>query len=84
MNLSEFTKQKQQESKDTKNFMDTYNELKDMNSDQLTNKLFQEVASQKASGKFDYNMLNDSVERIRNYLPPETYENIKRILITLK
>lgn len=84
MNLSEFTKQRHEESKDTKDFMNTYNELKDMSSDQLTQKLFQEVASQKASGKFDYDMLNNSVESIRSYLPPETYENIKRILTTLK
>lgn len=89
MNLSDFTKQgPNKEDKIEKNenadIMKTYEELKDMNGDQLSQRLFEEVASQKQNGTFDYDMLSSSVESIKAYLPQETYENIKRILRTLR
>lgn len=62
----------------------TYDELKDLNSDQLSERLFNEVAKQKQDGTFNYDMLSNSVDSIKGYLPEETYKNLKDILKTLK
>ncbi len=61
-----------------------YDSLKDMNKDQLNSELMREVARQKSSGSFDYNTLSNMVESLRGSLPQSDYENIKRILESLR
>ena len=91
MNFSDFTKQKMKEDKkeEKKKLTEedarrTYEELKDLNNDELTNRLYEEVRKQKADGSFNYDMLSDSVESIRGFLDPGTYENIRKLLETLR
>ena len=61
-----------------------YDELKDLNSDELSMRLFEEVKKQKENGTFDYISLSNSVERMRMFLPKQTYENMKMMLEKLK
>ena len=90
MNFSEFTKQKihsedpKQKNLNKDDALKTYEELKDLNSDQLTKRLFSEVKKQKSEGTFNYDMLSASVESIRPYMSNETYLNLKKLLESLK
>lgn len=61
-----------------------FDEYKDMSKEQLNSQLFSEVARQKAEGSFDYNKLAEMVENLRGALPEQDYNNIKRILESLK
>ena len=73
-------KQKDEE----KQIEDEFNELKNCSSDQLMEKLAQEVKKQKLNGQFDYEALKNSIEQIKIYLPTQTYENMLRIIESLK
>ena len=67
--LSEFKNNKIDEKENTQNnktqkenitekdLMDKYNQYKDLDSNQIRDELFNEVARQKANGVFDYNKL---------------------------
>ena len=61
-----------------------YESLKGCSSQELMSKLAQEVQQQKTSGTFDYDSLKNSVEQIKIYLPTQTYENMLRIIESLK
>lgn len=61
-----------------------FNTYKDMSQEELNNQLFQEVARQKRDGSFDYNGLARMVESLQGSLTPNEYENIKRLLESLK
>ena len=50
----------------------------------LNNKLFEEVARQKQNGTFDYDALSKMIETLRGSLPENDYNNLKRILESLK
>lgn len=67
-----------------KQIEDEFNELKNCSSDQLMEKLAQEVKKQKLNGQFDYEALKNSIEQIKIYLPTQTYENMLRIIESLK
>ena len=67
-----------------KKLNDTYNELKDCSADELMTRLAKEVQSQKTSGTFDYDALVNSIEKIKIYLPAQTYQNMLRIIENLK
>lgn len=89
MKLSEFSKQNTQENdtqtaKVQKNINDSYNELKNCSSDELMSRLAKEVQQQKSNGTFDYDGLLNSIEKIKIYLPTQTYENMLRIIENLK
>lgn len=85
MNFSEFTKQKiEDQTLKQDDVMKKYEELKSLNNNQLTAKLFEEVAKQKQEGTFDYNSLVQSVESIKNFVPSNTYQNLKGMLENLK
>lgn len=92
MNFSEYTKQPRQEKKkeevsksmSQEDMMKQYEELKSMDNNQLTARLFEEVARQKEEGTFDYASLAQSVENIKGYLPQSTYQNIKNMLDNLR
>lgn len=75
------TKKQKDEEKQIEN---EFNELKNCSSDQLMEKLAQEVKKQKLNGQFDYEALKNSIEQIKIYLPTQTYENMLRIIESLK
>ena len=61
-----------------------YQQYKNMDSSSLAEALANTVAKQKADGTFDYNLLNQSVEAVRAYLPEQTYQNLKNLLENLR
>lgn len=61
-----------------------YNELKDLDRGSLQAKLNEEVAAQKANGTFNYELLQSSLESMRAFLPPENYQNLQRLLESIK
>ena len=61
-----------------------FNEYKNLSHDELSNELFKEVARQKNQGTFDYQKLNSMVESLKGALPEESFNNMKRILESLK
>lgn len=86
MNFSSFTKQtplKNQE-KTTDDIVKEYNKLKDLGSDELTTMLFNEVNKQKSDGTFNYESLIASIESIKEMIPQNTYENLKKLVESLK
>ena len=85
MKLSEMHKQKPSSTAETqKSLNEKYEELKDCSGDELMSKLIKEVQSQKANGSFDYQGLRNSIEKIKMYLPNQTYENMIRIIENFK
>ena len=75
---------KDKENVSEKDIRRKFDEYKDMNKQQLNSQLFSEVARQKAAGTFDYDKLAEMVEGLRGSLPEQDYNNIKRILESLK
>lgn len=61
-----------------------YDELSRLDNDSLSRRLASEVAKRKQEGSFDANMLLSSVESVRAFLPPETYQNLKNLIENLK
>jgi hypothetical protein len=80
--FSNFCKQDSQkkETQSQKNMQETYDELKDLDNDELTRRLYDEVKKQKENGTFDFSKLCDSVERLRDFVSPQTYNNMKSML----
>lgn len=70
--------------KGTKSVEEQYNELKDSSQEELFSKLSQEVLSQKRNGTFDYESLVKAIEKMRAFLPEQTYKNMMQILETMK
>ena len=81
--LSEF-KSSNSEKVTQANIQEKYNEFKDMSKDQLNERLFTEVARQKREGSFDYASLERMVESLRGSLSESEFQNIKRLLESLK
>ena len=67
-----------------KDLTQAYEELKNCSGDELMGRLAKEIQAQKESGTFDYRGLLDTIERIKIYLPNETYQNMLRIVESLK
>ena len=87
MRLSDFNNnktEKVEENVTEKNIMDKYNQYKDLSSDQLSQELFKEVSRQKTNGTFDYQRLESMLDSIKGSLSDENYQNMKRILETLR
>jgi len=61
-----------------------YNTFKDMSKDDLSKTLLQEVAKQKAEGSFDYSQLENMVNSLQGILPNGDFENVRRLLESLK
>ena len=61
-----------------------YEELKDCSSDELLSRLTKEIQSQKDSGTFDFDGLVNTIERIKVYLPNQTYQNMLKIIESFK
>ena len=62
----------------------SYDELSQLDNDSLSRRLASEVEKRKQEGSFDANMLLSSVESVRAFLPPETYQNLKNLIENLK
>ena len=62
----------------------SYDELSQLDNDSLSRRLASEVAKRKQEDSFDANMLLSSVESVRAFLPPETYQNLKNLIENLK
>ena len=87
MRLSDFNNNKTgkvEEKVTEKDIMDKYNQYKDLSSDQLSQELFKEVSRQKANGTFDNQRLESMLDSIKGSLSEENYQNMKRILETLR
>lgn len=87
MRLSDFNNnktEKVEENVTEKDIIDKYNQYKDLSSDQLSQELFKEVARQKANGTFDYQRLESMLDSIKGSLSEENYQNMKRILESLR
>lgn len=67
-----------------KDINQAYEDLKDRPADELFSMLSKEIQNQKLNGTFDYGALRSSVEKIKMYLPTQTYENMIRIIDSLK
>ena len=63
---------------------DKYQTYKDMNKEELNSELLKQVNKQKSDGTFDYEKLENMVNALQGTLPQENFENIKRILQSLK
>ena len=74
MRLSDF---KQEENED---IIEKYNQLKDLPQEELSSKLFEEVARQKQAGTFNAAMLYQTIESMKSYMPQETYINMLSLL----
>ena len=61
-----------------------YNKYKDMDAGTLNSTLFSEVARQKSNGTFDYQKLESMLEGMKDALGETNYQNMKRILESLK
>lgn len=61
-----------------------YDSLKDLDEATLNKKLESEVARQKQTGQFNYDLLKSSVESMRPFLSCETYDNLKNLLEKIK
>lgn len=83
--LSEFEfKQESNNKSQEKLLRDKYDEFKGMNKEELNSKLFEEVSRQKQNGTFDFQSLSNMVESLRGSLPEGDYNNLKRILESLR
>ena len=83
MKISEMNKQEKTTQK-KKTVNEAYEELKGLSSEELMERLTSEIRGQKLNGTFDYQTLLASIEKIREYLPSHTYENMIRIIESLK
>lgn len=71
-------------SSENDDLMKKYNELKDLPEDELSKKLMQEAAKQKQEGTFNYEALASMLTNIKGMVPDESYQNMLRILETLR
>lgn len=69
---------------DEQKIRQAYDNLKDLDSSALASKLAEEVGRQKADGSFDFDLLSQSVEVMRAFLPADTYQNLKKLLENLR
>lgn len=62
----------------------SYDELKDLDKSALEERLIREVNRQKAENTFNFDLLSSSVESMRSFLSPQTYEDLKNLLERIK
>ncbi len=82
--LSQFSNLPQNEKEAKEELNEKFNLYKDMNKQQLNEQLMQEVARQKQAGSFDFATLSNMVESLKSVLPETDYQNVKRILESLR
>ena len=79
--LSEFQSAQNSDENKIREKFDTF---KNMSKEQLNEQLLKEVSRQKGEGVFDYEKLSAMVENLKGFLPANEYENVKRILESLR
>ena len=86
MRLSDFKGEgeKKQSKITEQDILKKYNEYKDLPGEQLNQELFKEVSRQKMNGTFDYQKLKSMLEGLRGSLSEENYQNMLKILESLK
>ncbi len=84
MRISEMSNEKPKTSNRKKTINETYEELKHCSSEELMERLSKEISGQKLNGTFDYEGILASIEKIKTYLPAQTYENMMRIIESLR
>lgn len=86
MRLSDFKGEgeKKQSNITEQDILNKYNEYKDLPGEQLNQELFKEVSRQKMNGTFDYQKLKSMLEGLRGSLSEENYQNMLKILESLK
>ena len=92
MKLSEFAAQKDDKkiktekipSIDENDLNKKYEEIKDLPQDELYKMLQDEILRQKRAGEFDYMALKNMVKQIKTFLPQDTYENIIKMVESVK
>lgn len=72
------------ENSQKKTIQENFDAIKDCSADELMKKLAQEIQGQKDNGTFDYEALVGTIDKIKTYLPKQTYENMIRIIDSLK
>ncbi len=89
--LSSFSSNKNsQENKDCcgdnikQKVLDEYENIKNLSQDEASQRLYEEVFKQKQSGSFNFNELEKQVDSLQGYLSAKDFQNIKRILYTLR
>lgn len=61
-----------------------YDEFSSLDENGLQEKLVKEISKRKEEGTLDVNMLLNSVESIKGFLPYETYMNLKQMIENMK
>ena len=84
MRISEMSNEKPKTSNKKKTINEAYEELKNCSSEELMERLSKEISGQKLNGTFDYEGLRATIEKIKAYLPTQTYENMIRIIENLR
>ncbi len=84
MRISEMGNSSSKQNIKNKNIKEAYEELKGCSSEELMQRLTKEISGQKLNGTFDYEALRNSIEKIKTYLPTQTYENMIRIIESLR
>ncbi len=84
MNTEQQNAQQQKAAQKKKTINEAYDELKGCSSDELMERLTREIRGQKLNGTFDYDGLKASIDKIKSYLPSQTYENMIRIIESLR
>ena len=83
--LSEFSKTKlDKKEENIKNVYDEYDKIKNMSQSQAQIRLMSEVLRQKQNGTFNYEALQSQVMALKGYLPEKDYQNLIKLLQTLK
>ena len=76
-----FEEKKEEKPKDIKV---EYDALKDLSQDELMKKLADQIAFQKSNGTFDYDGLVDTINKMKGYISPQSYDNILNLLQKFK
>ncbi len=88
MKLSEMPKNSEEKTQKTKatkrDISSAYEELKNCSADELMSRLEKEIKTQKENGTFDFDGLWSTIERIKIYLPNQTYQNMLKIIENLR
>ena len=90
MGFKDFCKSQENEKKDvdyeqnTKRVEKLYDEYKDKSEDELMSELINNVAKQKQDGTFDYNNIQNMLEKLSPFLTPEQNLKVKELLKKIK
>lgn len=86
--LSDFSNVNLNENKSQKMTQDDvikeYDKIKNLSQDEAKSQLMNEVFKQKQNGTFNFQNLSAQVDGLKGYLPEKDYQNLKRMLESLR